>query len=202
MSFIDTIQDAYKRKGYIFFDNNTPYNLNIFGIRSTVRKAGEWDDMIGVVYRDSQLNWQNHLYVATTDSGKFYLRNPLNKNGTAIMIPGQYRGAYKVGLHGRSNILRSYKALEQKAEMRYVRDWNRDDILDISGTPFWANLKTNLHRAHSSKLAEFVGKYSAGCQVIRDPKDLESLLKLCDMSMLCGFPNSFTYTLFNYDDIW
>lgn len=195
------VQNAMKRKGYAFFDNFKPYNLNIVGIRSKCRNSGKFDDKIGVIYRNNSGAMVDVWFPATTDSGTFYLRNPLNKRGTAILLAGQYRGAYKLGIHGRSRPSGGYLALEQKGLMKYVRDNNRDDILDFSGVPFLDNIKSNLHRAHPNKIVDFIYKYSASCQVIQNPEDFDQLILIVRKSLRKGFTNSFTYTLLNETDL-
>ena len=131
MTISQSIQLAYKAKGYKFFPSGE-YNLNIFGIRNATREAGKFDDKIGVMYLDDSKQAHVHLWSATTDPGIHWLRNPLNKNGTAIMVKGQYRGAYKLGIHGRTWASGGYKALEQVRPMQYVRDNNQDDVLDFN----------------------------------------------------------------------
>lgn len=195
------IQILFHKKGYRFFDSPMPYNLNIVGIRSSNRIADKFDDHIGVMYYDPKMVWQEYWWPATVDSGSFYLRQPLNKNGTAVLVAGQYRGAYKIGIHGRTWASGGYEALEQVSEMRYIRDNNRDNIIDLNGEQFNAILKTNIHRAYPNKIAEFVGKYSAGCQVFQNPEDFNMFMDICKKSFYFGYPNSFTYTLINERDL-
>ena len=127
----------------------------------------------------------------------------MHSDGTLIMLTGQYRGAYKVGYHNRSRGRdKMYKALEQISQISYVRDEDRDDELDISGDVIFGNFKTNIHRANEESgrngLAT-IGKYSAGCQVIRLYEDFKGFISLCEKSAeLWG--NSFTYTLFDESD--
>ena len=54
------------------------------------------------VFRDAQVYgnaWETLLCDATTDPGLYYLEHPMNVDGTAILIPGQYIGSHKTGLH-------------------------------------------------------------------------------------------------------
>lgn len=191
------LQATFAKKGYKFFGDPMPFDLNIVGIRADDRVAGKFDDLVGVLCYDSKIVWREYWFPATVDSGDFYLRKPLHKDGTAVMLEGQYRGAYKLGIHGRTWASGGYEALEQVSPMRYVRDGNLDNKIDTDGRVFEAVLKTNIHRAYPNKVAEFIGKYSAGCQVIQNPADFEILLALCRQSVAIGFPNSFTYTLLN-----
>ena len=68
-----TIQDIYNRKGYRFFDNAKPYNLNIFGVRYP-GGVNEWSDQLNVLYRNDRLQWELWQTPATTMSGIVGLR--------------------------------------------------------------------------------------------------------------------------------
>jgi hypothetical protein len=203
------VANAYERMGYKFFKNGT-YNLNIWGIRSLSSKSNKFDDIGGALCYTG-IN-KPFLLTApiTTDPGKYWLQNPMNKNGTAILVPGQYSGSHALGYHGR-NGLSPYEALEQIGEMLYVRDNNKDEILDfdlyrnpeklkIHG--FRENIKSNIHRASINKIVQLVERYSAACQVYQDSAEFAELIALVKLSLKAGFKNSFTYTLFEEDQVW
>jgi hypothetical protein len=202
------IKEIFQRKGYRFFDLGK-HNLNLFGIRAYDSQSNKFDDLVGVAFRDSEFQKQVWCFKATTDAGKHWLLNPTNKDGTAIIVPNQYSGVYKVGIHGRSGS-NPYKALEQVKPMRYVRDNNKDAILDfelykdpilLKEHGFWAILKTNLHRASKWKILQVVERYSAGCQVLQSAKDFDKLIALCETAINYGYKNSFSYTLLEEEDI-
>ena len=202
MQLVKSMKKVFLGKDFAFFDGRKPFNLNIIGVRSENRKAGRFDDIIMVIYRNQIRDWQVLAMDATVDSGIFYLKRPLNRNGTAVMLPGQYRGAYKLGIHGRTWVSGGYEALEQVKPMLYYRDNNKDDLIDIDeAKAFEAVLKTNIHRAYPNKISEFVGKYSAGCQVIKDPDDFKKFIHLVKTAIDWDMPNSFTYTLLNERDL-
>lgn len=194
---IKNIKRIFKEKGYRFFDNGD-YNLNIIGIRSDESQSNQFDDYIVVIYKESGKE-KIEIFPATTDPGKPWLLNPMDKNGTAVIVPGQYLGAYTIGIHGRSHASGGYKALEQVKPMTYVRDNNKDSVINFElyndkSKQFSANLKTNIHRASKWSIVRLVETYSAGCQVIQDPKDFDKLMALADKSAK-KYGNSFTYTL-------
>lgn len=198
------IRQVFENKGYTFFSGG-PYDLNIYGIRSKNSQSNQFDDVVGVIYEDSRGILRHKRYAATTDPGLHWLLNPLNVRGTAIMVPGQYRGAYRIGIHGRSSASGGYTALEQKTPMRYVRDNNVNRKLDFSlyenpANTFSANIKTNIHRAHLTRLQSVVDRYSAGCQVIQKPEDFHELMDICKRALKYRWPNSFTYTLLEEGD--
>lgn len=198
------VLQAYEAKNYRFFGYGY-YNLNIFGIRSNTSRSNHFDDLIGVVFYDQDKTQQLLLFPATTDPGKYYLKNPLTPSGTAILVPGQHLGAYTLGIHGRT--WGGYTALEQVKSMPYVRDKNRDEVIDFDlyrdkKNIFHANLKTNLHRASKYSIVRLIERYSAGCQVIQNPKDFDTLIALCKKQIEKGHGNAFTYTLFEQHEIW
>lgn len=207
MKFITSqLHDTLKRKGYAFFDKGV-FNLNIIGVRSRSSESNKFDDWLYVIYRDQSFQWVMKEFTITTDPGKPWLLTPIaGTGGTAILVPGQYRGAYMIGIHGRSHKDGGYEALEQRKPMRYVRDNNRDAIVDTSlyrnnSAIFEANLKTNIHRASKYSIVRFVETYSAGCQVFQDPKQFEEFMYLCRQQRAIHNANTFTYTLLEECDI-
>jgi len=58
----------------------------------------------------------------------------------------------------------------------------------------------NIHRAIKWGIVNYVNRFSAGCQVFRDPGDFGELIELCEKS-LKYFPNSFSYTLIEEKDL-
>ena len=181
------------------------FDLNIVGVRSRNSKSDSFDDILCVLYKDNNNDWVLEKFACTTDPGKYWLTNPLNRTGTLIMAPGQVRGAFKIGIHGRSGQY-PYKALEQIKPMFYVRDNNKDSLLDFDLLEDKANwirgvFKTNIHRASKWKTLLGIGKYSAGCQVVQSPKDFNRLMELCELQVRNGHGDTFTYTLLNENDI-
>ena len=165
------------------------WNVNLLGIRSRAREAGVFDDLVGVVYRDHRGSWVEAFYAATTDPGLYWLQNPTRIAGTAILAPGQYRGAYELGLHrGR------YQALVQRGPVDVFRDGNRDATLDAVGELHRGYFGINIHRASSSRASTRVGRWSAGCQVVADPDDFDDLIEVCRKSAQLYGPR-LTYTL-------
>jgi hypothetical protein len=200
---------AIKGKGYKFFSKGS-YNLNIIGIRSNDSQSDRFDDEIHVLFKDEKGEECHEVFPCTTDPGKHWLLNPMNKKGTIIMVPGQYRGAYQIGIHGRSRG-NGYKALEQVKEITYVRDNSKDSELDFklyadmttdhnSDKFEISNAKTNIHRASKWKNLLNVGRYSAGCQVIQSPDLFNRLIVLCELQIKHNQGKSFTYTLLEEKD--
>jgi len=195
----ELIKERYRKilekKGYKFFDKNLPYNVNIIGVRNSDGKANVFDDMILVIYRDSYKRWLVETYQITTDPGLYYLKKPMNVNGTAILCPDQYRSAYQIDKHRGK-----YDALCQRgAEVTVWRDTNRDskhDMIDESKITGWFGI--NIHKA--GKESTRVDKWSAGCQVFKNDSDFKQFMSVMhEAAKRLG--NGFTYTLIESDDL-
>ena len=183
-AIIHTLQ----QKTYEFYAR--PFELNIVGIRSDSTQPNQFDDEIHVFYKNQIGRWVHHVFAATTDPGTFWLKNPMNPQGTAILAHGQYKGAYQIGLHRGK-----YYALVQRRTVTVLRDYDRNAILDFqNGKPFTGFFGINIHRASASGTTKSVDRYSAGCQVLASAGDFAKFMQLCERhKQLYG--NSFTYTL-------
>lgn len=210
---IDKIFSFYEKMGYTFFTNGN-YNMNNGAIRSINTESDKFDDIYFQLYKVNTM-WKLDKYLCTTDPGKHWLFNPMNVNGTSIVMKGQHFGTHKLGYHRNS-----YLALVQKKELPYVRDNNRDSKLDFSLFEDEKNIKYgiqgfNHHRASEWKTLFNVGKYSAGCTVIQNPQEYSRFINNCKRQIIVreGNPNisindilnskynSFTYTLFEEKDL-
>ncbi len=179
--------------GYAVFTNGD-YDLNLIGIRSKTRKANEFDDLMTCTYKEGG-RWVTRYWPCTTDPGAYWLENPSRVSGTAILAPGQYRGAYRLGKHrGR------YEALCQSGKVMVFRDSNKDEILDTSADTIEEGyFGINIHRANSKRKSVPVEKWSAGCQVIADPSDYAELILLAHTQIDKRGFKTFTYTLIEED---
>ena len=126
--------------------------------------------------------------------------------GTAILVPGQYYDVYTIGLHGRTG-LNPYEAFEQVGPMKYVRDNNKDTKLDFDlikdrKNIFWANIKSNIHRASKLIIVQLVEKYSAACQVIQSASHFESLLQAGKNQVKKTGRATFDYALFTEEEFF
>ncbi|MEM9829195.1 MAG: hypothetical protein AAF944_01080 [Bacteroidota bacterium] len=191
---LDGILAVMSQRGYRVYRNlEKPFDINIVGIRSNSLIPYTFDDWIAVFYMMHR-QWILNLFPATTDPGLFYLGAPINPLGTAILKEGQYPGMFELGLH------RRYKALVQKKPVTVIRDYNRDNRLDLSsGVEDTGIFGINLHRASQFRASINVDKWSAGCQVVCDPFQFQQLLDICDRGASI-FGNSFTYTLLHERD--
>ncbi len=187
---------VFKSKGYSI--NRDVYAMNIFAIRTADNTANSFNDVLGVLFMDERGGWQLRTWDCTTDAGLYYRLNPMNVEGTAIIVPGQYTNVYKVGLH------KGQEAMEQIGNLKYIRDNNKNAVLDwvynLVGAKFEvANNRTDIHRAGANSIQ--VDKWSAGCIVAAKETNYITFLTLIKSSINeYHHPNIFDFTLFEEKD--
>ena len=188
-------EKLFKQKGYSYFTNGA-YNLNIIGVRSAGAKVtNTFDDYLVLIYKTPTGNWMRQIYSITTDPGRYYMLNPIQKKGTAILVPGQYKGAYKIGLHRGK-----YKALCQNRPLTIYRDYNKNDVYDYDPTTLEDGyFGINIHKAGTNSTR--VDTWSAGCQVFMSNEDFKHFMNYCEKQVSSGMGSTFTYTLLKEEDL-
>ena len=189
MTIPDILQKV-KDAGHSIFEKGE-WNLNIIGVRSNDTSSNTYNDKLYVVCKDEFGNWVNICFQITTDPGAYWLKNPSRVDGTAILVPGQYRSVWKIDKHqGR------YDALCQRnGKVKVYRDSNADTILDMDSSSIsegWFGI--NIHRSNSRTESTLVEKWSAGCQVFSNPKEFDIFMSFCRISSTL-YGNKFSYTL-------
>lgn len=184
----------FAKKGYAFFTKGA-YNLNIIGVRNRNNiVTNKFDDYIVIIYNTEQKENKRVVLNATTDPGAYYMYQPMNENGCAILVPGQYRGCWKYGFHKR------YRALVQCKPVRVYRDKNKNDIYDFNPTTIQKGIYgINIHKAGINSL--LVDKWSAGCQVIPNNVQYTTFINLCKKQIDAGLGDTFTYTLLDENEL-
>ncbi|NDC96180.1 hypothetical protein EBZ38_16105 [bacterium] len=174
-----------RKNDYVIYDK--PYQLNIVGVRNAETQPNKFDDSIFVFYKDDNNNWIDKEYPATTDTGTYWLKNPMSNLGSAMLKEGQYVDAYKQGYHKGE-----YLALVQDKPVTTYRDYDRDAIFDIFTKETTGNYGINIHKAGQN--SQDVDKWSAGCQVFQKSNDFADFMDLTTKHRNL-YGNSFTYTL-------
>lgn len=169
------LENEFKRLGYTW----SPFHL--VGVRSAANEKNKFDDNIYLVNGPIMFR-----YTATTNPGTHWLKNLLNPKGTAVLKPGQYVDTWKLGLHQGK-----YEALVQRKPVTVYRDGDKDDTAEEQGKEDTGLFGINIHRANPSAISSLIDKWSAGCQVLNNPKEFAQLLDYCKKSK----KDSFTYTL-------
>lgn len=188
-------ENLFKNKGYAYFKNGA-YNLNIIGVRASGAViTNSFDDILLIIYKTPTGTWNRQLYQITTDPGQFYMNKPCNSKGTAILVPGQYRGAYKIGVHRGK-----YKALCQNKPVKVYRDNNKDFVYDYDPNSLDEGMfGINIHKAGT--LSKRVDTWSAGCQVFASEPEFRAFMNYCNKQIKYGHGDTFTYTLLKEEDL-
>lgn len=196
----EQIESTIKAKGYKWFkdSNNKGYDVNIVGIRNSETDGqitNHFDDHLTISYKiDGE--WQFHCWEATTDPGQHWMKNPLSKDGCAILVPGQYRSSHKIRKHQGK-----YDALGQQKPVKVYRDNDKDDVYDTDEDTIKEGIYgINIHRSNPYTESYYVNKWSAGCQVFKKVEDFNKFMDICNKAKdIWG--NSFSYTLLESKDI-
>lgn len=194
---LDDIKKVYKSKGFKYEEDHL--KLNITGIRNSGtdnRVTNHYDDWLMLTYNDAG-EQRVHCWPITTDPGLHWINHPLNTDGCAILVPGQYK-AYKIDHHNGK-----YEALCQRAgKVKVYRDGNLDDVYDHDGDKIHQGYYgINIHRSSAYKTTNYINKYSAGCQVFADPDHFDDFMEVVRKSRSMGGNMIFTYTLIESKDI-
>lgn len=188
---LTALKTMLRLNGYTLYTR--PYELNIVGLRSASTRPNRFDDELHVFFKTRTGTWEYHIYRITTDPGTYWLKNPMQPKGTAILAQGQYVNAYQLGLHRGQ-----YKALVQRKPVNILRDYDRDAVLDFNnGKPERGLFGINLHRAAQRGSTRSIDKYSAGCQVFENAQDFARFIAQCEQHRE-RYGNQFTYTLLDY----
>lgn len=194
---IEKIINVMTSKGYRIYDTDTiDWNLNIVGIRNKNLRPEQFDDTLAVFHKFKG-TWYIYYYPITTDPSLHYLKNPIHRRGTAILMEGQYNGAYCIDKHRGL-----YDALCQRlGDVKVFRDNNRDGYLQLNPATIEVPVRSiNIHKRFNNDTDNFNHRaYSAGCQVFMDKRHFNEFMLKCKAGMR-SFGNRFTYTLLNETD--
>lgn len=196
----EQIEQAVKSKGYIWFTDptNKGYDLNIVSVRNSApgdRVTNVFDDKLTVSYK---LNgkWHYHEWDVTTDPGRKAVLEFSNSRGVAILVPGQYRGAYVIGKHKGQ-----YDALKQDRPVSVYRDKNKDMKFDMDPATIMTGLfGINVHRSNPRTESVIVEDWSEGCTAFKRVRDFNEFMDLLYKAEKT-YGNRFTYTLIESKDI-
>lgn len=196
----EQIESAVKTKGYVWFSdpNNKGYDVNIVGVRNNASAVADkvtnvFDDCLTLSYKDESGNWQFYCWMATCDPGKSAVERFANRNGVARLVPGQYRGVYRIDKHGGR-----YDALCQRnGNVTVYRDADRDLVYEETRKDT-GMFGINIHKA--GRDSTWIDNWSHGCQVFKRVKDFDTFMSICRKAAKI-WGNKFTYTLIESTDI-
>jgi hypothetical protein len=189
MSTLQQIIKTAENKGYTI--DKRPFKLNIIGVRNAkATNQNTFDDQLAYFYYDNNGQLRGKVAVGTTDPSTYWLNNPMNVKGAAVLKSGEYKDAYAIGLHRGQ-----YTALVQVKPVTTIRDNDRNAIINYFAPTTTGLYGINIHRATLNKQNKAViGQDSAGCQVFRDIADYNEMIDLAKKSRE-KYGNKFSYIL-------
>ncbi len=137
------------------------------------------------------------IWTITTDPGTYWLNNPINRLGTAVLKPNQWIDCWQIGNHKSDP---KHPALVQVKPLTVWRDSNRDNLITTGTREETGLFGINIHRSNLTGRTMSIGKWSAGCQVFQTKTHLDQLLSICNLYRK-SVGNRFTYTLLEEKDI-
>lgn len=185
---------------FYYDEKNYPINeFNIIGIRDERDiKKDVINDYLGF-FTESEI----FIVRGTTDPGVYWTLNKeeRNKKGTFHLKEGLHEKIWTLGTHkGYEALVNDYKFCKptkgwRDANYNFVKDSKDIEVCDYFGV--------NFHRMHPISLVDTIGKYSAGCQVVRDVKDFKYILDKFKSTNMFKKNNHCTvnYMLFNINEI-
>ena len=190
----EQIEESVKAKGYVWFDGDKDFDVNIVGVRNSAtgqKVTNVFDDAITLSYKEDG-EWKFHSWMATTDPGTKGVKEFHNVAGVARLVEGQYRGSHAIGLHQGK-----YEALKQAKAVKVYRDFNKYMVYDESKIQEGV-FGINIHKAGVD--STYVENWSEGCQVFKKSADFDEFMAIIRNSKdIHG--NSFTYTLIESSDL-
>ena len=195
----EQIEKAVTAKGYKWFsdDSNKGYDVNIVGIRNSATGktvTNLFDDTLTVSFKENGV-WKYFEWKITTDPGRKAVLEYHNPNGVGRLVPGQYRGVWKIDLHQGK-----YKALCQRlGNVKVYRDKNKDMTFNESVVQE-GMFGINIHRSNPKTESEYVENWSEGCQVFKRVKDFNEFMAICEKAAAIH-GNKFSYTLLESSEI-
>jgi hypothetical protein len=181
----DVIVQALQEKGHKIFSK--PYELNIIGIRINEPVPDSFNDVLYLLFTDENGKEITRQYPISTIPDMYWLKNPENPKGTAILVPDQYYNKWYIRKHRDQ-----YLCLGQREPVKVYRDNAKNGrLIYDESTIEEGNFYIEIHKG-SSEIP--VTKWSAGCQVFQCEDHFDEFMNYC-IEHRNRYSNTFTYTL-------
>lgn len=194
------VTKLHKFIGQYFIDNKIAIDeITLIGIRDSKDQDQDViNDYLGF-YTKKEL----FLCKGTTEPGVYWVKNKeeRNKKGTFHLMEGFHEKIWSVGIH------KGYEALtNQYPQCKPTKGWrdaNYNFTRDSSDIVVCDYFGINFHRMHPVSIVDKIGKYSGGCQVLQNAKDLTYVLTNIKNSLAYKKDKkaTFNYMLFTIDQL-
>ncbi len=124
-------------------------------------KIDHWDDAVILLSGDGEIIFSVR---GTADPGLHYSKQPMNPAGTARIANGQHLECWQRGWHFKQRAFTQCKPIMITRDRNRNLSWSDEQVHPASGIGL--NIHTTAN-SPSSTLFDRVGRWSAGCVVIR-----------------------------------
>jgi hypothetical protein len=166
---VSQIKAIFQKKGYRFFQYGD-FNINLVFVRESNEFTNKFTDTLYCIYKEYG-SWKVLQLPCSTKAGWWGgIFNPITvagKTGTAVLVPNQYKGAYKF-IDSYFGWLQ-YPYFHQIAPVKVWRDYDKD--LQIDKIQQQEGLfGINIHRGGNvGVIGGFINNWSQGCLVMEEP---------------------------------
>lgn len=154
-----------------------PKEYWILGVQSEEDEFNVFDDKFYLFKGDKHIATVS----GTTNAGLTGLKsyNTYNSNGCAVIKTNEwYYNLWTPGYHKGK-----MRALRQQNNIKYYRDWNKNNKAEEIGKMNEGMIGINFHTSsyqNTSIISKFIGGWSTGCQVINNTSEYYRWLDLID----------------------
>jgi len=176
--------NIFKSTLYYFLENyykkmGVPWEeINMFGIQNENKMNEDViNDWICIADNKTKIIYK---FRGSTNPGIYYTNHLINSKlkGVAHIANGYHPKVYVVGFHKGK-----YEAMVQRgAKIRIWRDVDKDFKKSTKDIVCKGWFGTNIHKMSDWKVLTRIGRYSAGCQIIADPKEFRQFMSIVKAS--------------------
>lgn len=153
------LKKAIKSWGRTPFDGVFDLNIVVITSERNDDNLNTFCDWAYALYKNEAEKWESIAVPCTGIPGEYYLRNPMNRAGTAIVAEGFHSGLWSLGLH------KGTPALRQVGNVTVHRDSDMDKDPETHFPKFRGIYGINFHGASKRGRSTQVDRWSAGCVV-------------------------------------
>lgn len=187
---VEKIKELYMKYGVPFKE------ANLFGIRHEENpELDTFNDFLGIATNDIVL-----LFPGTTDPSVKWTQTPISGvAGAAHICLGYHPGIWVIGIHCADTAFAHEALIQIGNSVKIWRDLNKDYKYENNEPITSGYYGINFHRAHPKDIAQTIGSYSAGCQVLQNAEDLATILNMLKSTTLYQQNNQITWDYMLFD---
>lgn len=173
--YVLRLEELYIKYGAKDYDIE---DCNLVGVRNPEgRKEDIWNDVLIFYYRPER---KLYLDLGTTDPGKYYIDNPMRRDGAAHLAEIFQKHIWSIGKHGRMGTRGRHTAFVQGGRaVSLWRDTNKDYKITQSDVYIEVSYGNGINMHSTYNDTDSIGKSSAGCQVWKDMNSLQKIINIC-----------------------